>query len=259
VLVKLKYLLKVLEVGSVDWIIDPVVVRFEQEGIVMTNISEGYTLLSHVVVPVTGKLVASEEVGKPTLTTPIIAGEYEAMGEIVFPSRVAKQLKKMFKSDETVRLTVDENNLVIEGTIERFTVGKQILERQIPSIEFAQTEYGLLLAKPKVLGVYNIDLTQLVNLAYEDTVTFRFTQSGIVVATSIADGKYEVKLRTHAVKQAPPSTQIQVFNGEYIETLAKVLDIETAWLVVTEGPLHILVKDPRYPYTATFALAPRMG
>lgn len=258
-LVKLRYLLKVLEIGSVDWIIDPIVVRFEGEGIVMTNISEGYTLLAHVVVPVASKLFSSEGGEKPTLTTPIIAGEYEAIGEIVFPSTITKQLKKMFKSDETVRLTVDENNLVIEGAIERFTIGKQIVERQIPSIEFTQTEYGLLLAKPKVLGVYNIDLTQLVNLAYEDTVTFRFAQDGVVIATSVAGGKYEVKLRSHAVKQAPPSTHIQVFDGEYIETLAKVLDLETAWLVATEGPLHILVRDPRYPYIATFALAPRMG
>ena len=102
-------------------------------------------------------------------------------------------------------------------------------------------------------------MTQLANLVYEDIVTFKFTQSEVVIATSVVGGKYEVKLRTYAVKQAPPSPHIQMFDGEYIETLAKVLDVETVWLVATEGPLHILVKDLRYPYTATFALAPRMG
>jgi hypothetical protein len=258
VLVKLKHLLKVLEVGSVDWTIDPVVVRFEGEGIVMTNISEGYALLAHVVAPVAGKLVASEEAGKP-LTSPIIAGEYEAMGEIVFTSTIAKQLKKMFKGDETVRLTSDDGNLVVEGLVERFTFGKLIPEKEMPSIEFAQTEYGLLLAKPKIQAIYNIDLTQLAGLAYEDTVTFKFTQGGVTAVTSVAGGRYEVKLRVHAVKQAPASEHVQVFDGEYIEKLAKAVEVDVAWLIATEGPLHILIRDPKYPYMATFALAPKMG
>jgi len=259
VLVKLKYLLKVLDVGSVDWIIDPIVVRFEEQGIIATNISEGYAMLAHVVVPVSGKLTVTEGSEKPITTAPVVAGEYEAIGEVVFPGDVAKQLKKMFKGDETVRLTADESNITIEGATERFTFGRQILERQMPSVEFTETEYGLILSKPKVLGIYNIDVTQLASLVYEDVMTFKFAQDGVTVSTNVSGGRYEVKLRTFAVKQAPPSTHVQVFDGEYIEALAKAVDVEAAWLLVTEEPLHILIKDLKYPYTATFVLAPRMG
>jgi hypothetical protein len=258
VLVRLKYLLKVLEVGSVNWIIDPIVVRFGEDGIVMSNISEGYALLAHVVVPVSGKLVTPEETGKP-LTSPVVAEEYKAIGEIVFTSTIVKQLKKMFKGDDVVRLTSDDGNLIVEGSVERFTFGKLMPERETPSIEFTQTELGLILAKPKVYAIYNIDITQLGNLTYEDTVTFKFTQSGVTAVTTVAGGKYEVKLRVHAVKQAPSAEYVQVFDGEYIESIAKVVDVDTAWFVVTEGPLHILIKDQKYPYTATFAIAPKVG
>jgi hypothetical protein len=254
----MRYLLKVLEVASVDWIIDPIVVRFEEQGIIMTNLSEGYTMLAHVVIPVSGKL-ATVEGAEKVATAPVIAGEYEPIGEVVFSEDIVKQLKRMFKGDETVRLMADANNITIEGTTERFTFGRQILERQMPSIEFTETEYGLILAKPKVLGIYNIDVTQLANLAYEDVMTFKFEQDGVTISTNVAGGRYEVKLRTFAVKQAPPSRQVQVFDGEYIEALAKTVDVDTAWLVVTEEPLHILIKDLKYPYNATFVLMPRMG
>jgi predicted RNA-binding protein len=258
VLIRMKHLLKVLEVGSVDWMIDPIVVRFEEQGIVMTNVSEGYTMLAHVVIPV-GSKHALVEGAEGTVTAPIIAGEYEPIGEVVFSEDIVKQLKKMFKGDDTVRLVADESNITIEGSTERFSFGRQILDKQMPSIEFTETEYGLILAKPKILGIYNIDITQLANLVYEDVMTFKFTQDGVTVSTNVAGGRYEVRLRTFAIKQAPPSTYIQVFDGEYIEALADVVDVETAWFVVTEEPLHILVKDPKYPYVATFVLAPRMG
>jgi hypothetical protein len=258
VLVRLKYLLKVLEVGSVGWIIDPVVIRFAEGGITMTNISEGYALLAHVVVPINGKLASEEEADKP-VTTPVIAGEYEPIGELMFSHSIVKHLKKMFKGDETVKLTADDANIIVEGSTERFTFGKIVLEREIPSIEFTQTEYGLILAKPKVYAIYNIDITQLGALEYEDTVTFKFTHDGVTAATTVAGGKYEVRLRVHVVKKAPPAEYVQVFDGEYVESIAKAVDVDTAWLLVTEGPLHILVKDPKYPYAATFAMAPKVG
>ena len=263
-LVKLKYLLRVLEIGSVDWLIDPVVVRFTEGNITMLNISEGYTILAYLNIQVGTKYLESvrvetEEGTKYAFTTPVVAGEYQPIGEIVFTSSIVKQLKKMFKGDEAVKLTVDNGNLIIEGASERFTIGKLILDKELPSIDFTQTDYGLLLSKPKLFGIYKIDITHLANLVYEDLVTFKFTKDGVTVATNVAGGRYEVKLRTHEIRQAPPSDYVQVFDGDYIETLAKVLDLDTVWLGVTEGPLHVWAKDLRYPYTATFVIAPRMG
>ena len=237
-LIDLKKLIQLYDFASVGGLIDPAVIKFREGSIVADNISPSYSLLSVVRSP------------------PSLAKEYEPLGTIVLTEKLVKSIKKMFKADDYVKLSVDKDDIVIEGSSEKFTFKNMVPTTEVPEFGLVQTDYGLVLKKPKIVGAFKVDFSELHGIADEDTITLKVSDRKLIVSTGIEGGKYEKALKLFDVREASQDIT-QTFNGDELAEVVELIG-GVGWIVMTEDPLIITAEVTILPANVMFALAPRV-
>ena len=237
--VELKKLLKVLELASMGWSVDPVSVEFTKDAVIALNTDEALTMMSYL-----------------KMDTHVIEN-YNPIGQLVIGEDVVKSLKKMFKGDEKVELDLQGDNIVIKGSRETFRFPNQTLTREKIKPEMKLLEYGYILSKPTIKAVYRVDYTMLRDLPYEEVVKLRFKPEGILVVTDVSGGVYEAWVKVLEINQKPEGEIMLSFDGDVLSTISDLIETGVGWLIVTESPLHIVAEDKMLDAKVTYVVLPR--
>ena len=234
--VDIKKFLKMLEMVSVDWEIDTIYLDFSEDGVIAINSDPAMTILS---------ILKASKSSYPT---------YEPVGRVVINNGIVKRLKKMFRGDEYVEMTVENDQLVFKGASEYFTVKMPTFDRELPQIETVGEE--LWVKKIPINGIYQVDLSEIADVVSGDVVSFRFTKDNVYLVISEETSKYEKVIKPTAVKMPVEKEFTNTYDASLVKTLANLVTVVT--LAVTEGgPIQISYVDKVINYAITYALSPR--
>ena len=235
--VDIKKFLKMLEMVSVDWEIDTIYLDFSEDGIVAINSDPAMTILS---------ILKASKSSYPS---------YEPIGRVVISNSIVKRLKKMFRADEYVDMSVESDQLVFKGASEYFTTKMPTFDRESLQIETVGEE--LWVKKIPINGIYQVDLSEIADVVSGDTVSFKFTKDNVYLIISEETSRYEKVIKPIAIKMPVEREFTNTYDSKLMKTLADLVTVVT--VAVTEGgPIQISYVDKVINYAITYALSPRV-
>jgi hypothetical protein len=188
---------------------------------------------------------------------PSFVTDYRPIGKVVMSERFHKVMSRLFKADDFVELTIDEKEVVLKGSTETYTMGREVLEREVPEVELQTTEFGVTLKKVPIDGVYEVELMEIASVPIKDVVTVKVKGDLLAIITSIEEGRYEKRLRVTNVKKKMEEF-CQTYDGELLKKIADVVEVPVNLVLSKEGPLQVVVPVPTLQATVTYAIAPRV-
>jgi hypothetical protein len=234
-------LIKILELASIKYELDPLYLKFDNDGIYVKQMDSA------------GVMASIGKVGMGAFK------DYEAIGDVVLDMSLIKRIKNMFKVDDYINLSKKDDKLILEGSRETYTIP---LISQIPNVipdsAYEPSQYGFILKKPKILKSFKIDITEL-DVEYDEIITFNYGTNELILKSNIGTTTYTKKLKTIEVKSIADSLNKNesIFNGDL---LMKFVDLikDTAWLIITEEPLYIIYHSDMIPIDITYIVAERI-
>jgi len=177
------------------------------------------------------------------------------VGDLTFTEKVCRSLKKMFRADEYVKVSVSSDGVEISGSREVFRFGITSLTYEVPEFDVVEGEYGYVLRKPKVLASYRVDITELSKMAVGELITFEGGDT-LQVTTEVDGGLYRKLIKVLECRVKPKDNVVQTFNSDDIVTIAELVG-EHAWMLFTDGPLQITYTDKINKISGLYAVMPR--
>lgn len=236
--VDVKKLISLLEIASVDWSIEPVAIDFKEGGGVAFNIDPSMTIAVYVSIPAS------------------FSTAYEAIGRVILDENIYKKLKRYIKGE--VDIKADKGKLTIKGQTDVLEVNMPVLQNEPPQPDFQQTDDGIFAKKIEIAGLYVVDISPLSDVTGEDTVTLKFTQSGVSAKIGFDIGTLEKTLMLVSAKKVADATY--TYDTKIIKSIA-VLTTGPVTIAVPKmenAPLQIYYVDKVIPASVTFILAPRV-
>lgn len=221
--VQLNKFVKIIETLSLDWELSPLSLNFKEKSI---ELSQADPSMTYAVIA--------------TVNTNIFQ-DYESVGEIKLTKEQVKMLKKMFKVDEYVDFKVDENKLRFSGKEETLELEQTDEKVTTFTPDIVTRSYGTVLAKPKVIRAYFVDLSYLSDIGYEKVLKFEFGDKLHVVVSS-PTFKYTKAIPYFRTEGTESGSATLI--SDIVETIAGIKD--RAWLIFTEGPVEIYYECEDY-------------
>lgn len=215
---------RLLKELSLNWLLNPVVISFKEEGATISQMDATSTVYVYALIE------------KEFFT------DYRAVGDVAISKEYAKLVRKVFRGDDDVEINVD-SKIVIKGSIDVLELDLMSTEQVnvVRDVNITKVGDAMLLEKPKVLRGFAVDLQSLLDVAIEDKVTFRFAES---LEAYVQGTTYRHLRRIPAT----PFTGSE--KGEatmYADILKQIANIGgKAYVVFTEGPIEFYVKTSAY-------------
>lgn len=236
--VDVKKLVNLLELASVDWMFEPVVVEFAEGGGVAFNMDPSMTVASYVTVPTS------------------FASAYEPVGRVVVDESLYKKIKRYLKGEVDVK--VQGGKLIIRGPTDVLEVSMPVPQGESQHPDFQQTEDGVFAKKIGVRGLYVADISPLSDVTAEDTVTLKFSQGGVVARIGFETGALEKVLMLVSAKKTTEA--VYTCDARVLRAIAGMVSGPVTIAVPEEesAPLQIYYADKVLPAAVTYVLAPRV-
>jgi hypothetical protein len=235
--VDLKKFVNLLDIVSVGWSFEPVVVDFGMGGGVAFNVDPSMSIATYVVIPT------------------VFAVAYEPIGKIIVDEVIYKKIKRYLKGEADIK--VDGGKLIIKGTTDVLEVNMPSIQSESLQPEFIQTEDGIFAKKIEVDGIYTVDISPLSDVTAEETVSLKFTSSGVIVKIGFDIGSLEKTLMSSAKKTVEGT---YTYDAKLIKAIASLVSTPVTVAVPKQGnaPLQIYYSDKVIPLSVTYVLAPRV-
>lgn len=215
---------RLLKELSLNWLLNPIVISFKEEGATISQMDATSTAYVYALIE------------KEFFT------DYKAVGDVVLSKEYAKLIKKVFRGDDDVEINVD-SKIVIKGSIDVLEIDLMSTEQINVVRDASIVVVGdvMLLEKAKVLRGFVVDLQSLLDVAIEDKVTFRFTES----LEAYVQGTTYKHLRR--IPATPFTGDEKGETTMYTDILKQIANIGgKAYIVFTEGPIEFYIKTPAY-------------
>lgn len=211
---KFTQMLKTLSIG---WELNPLLLDFSVGGI---RIAQADSALTNAVL---------------ATISPRIAQNYEPIGKVLITKKQVDMLKKMFKADEYVDFNVEVDKIILKGKEESLELSIASDEvKVLENVEVVKRPYGEVLAKPKVLRAFQVDLGSMRDIGYEKMLKFVFSDK-LQVVVSGETYKYTRAVPVFKV-EGDGSGEVTILS-DLMEEIAEIND--KAWLIFTEDPVEI--------------------
>jgi len=236
-----QHFVRVLELASAKYEIDPVTLNFTEEGVVFNRVNAPETMLA---------------VGKVKTT---LFKDYQPIGEVTLDSKTIKKLKKMFKADDYIEIRKSGNEIIFEGAKEQFVVPMTVsVLKPVDTSVIEQTPYGIVLKKPKPLRAVKIDITEL-DIEYEDVIVIDYSENILKVESTVAGSKYVKKIAPASIVDLGDyhSKPKVMLDGETLESIVDALK-DVVWIVFTEGPVSISYSSNTLALELTYIVSERV-
>jgi hypothetical protein len=229
-------LVKILEMTSLKYRIDPLKVDFESDGIYVRQTDSASMFATYAKIPTT------------------IAQNYEPIGSVTLMGSQLKAIKEMFKADEYVEVKSEGESFIILGRDETYRLSK--LSEKVNSLEtqLLTKPYGVILQKPKFHKAFNLDIS-VMDVKYEDVIMLEYSGDKLIVHTQISGAPYS-KTITPSKMEGNIDGKVTV-EGDLLSDIVMLLK-DIAWLVFTDGPLHVCYTNEIIPISITYMIAPRV-
>jgi hypothetical protein len=232
-------LMKIFEVSTIKYQIDPVKLLFRDDGVYVRQTDSANVMASVV------------WVGTNAFK------DYEPIGEVPLELEYVKRIKNMFKIDDYIDFDVSEGKVNLKGSRETYSLPLTTLEiNTISSDSFQQTEYGFIIKKSKIHKAMKVDLTEL-DVDYDEVITLDYSFDDLVVEVPIGDTLYTKTIPSKSKEFQKVENAKVSFDGKLLSSMVEMIK-DSAWLVFTDGPLHILYSNETIPITVTYILAQRV-
>ena len=235
-------LIKILELASIKYELDPLYLKFSNDGIYVKQMDSA------------GVIASIGKVGVGAFQ------DYEELGDVTLDMSLTKRIKNMFKTDDYINITKKDDKLILEGNKETYTIP---LSTQVPNLVsddvYQFTPYGFTLKKPKMYKAFKIDITEL-DVEYDETITINYETNFPLIKTNIGTTTYTKKIYPVQVKDLSDKIDKaeSVFDGSMLLNIVNLIK-DVVWIVLSEGPIHITYHSDVLPIDITYILSERVS